>query len=166
MLLEGSCHCGAVRFRVESAHPYPYQRCYCSVCRKTAGGGGYAINLGASSASLRVTGRGHVKVYHARIRNPEDARAHRSPAERHFCGECGSALWLYDDRWPELVHPFASAIDTPLPVPPESTHIMLEFKAPWVEPQFGPHDRRHDRYPDESIADWHRRLGVEDSEDG
>jgi hypothetical protein len=31
MLLEGSCHCGAVRFRVESDTPYPYQACYCSI---------------------------------------------------------------------------------------------------------------------------------------
>jgi hypothetical protein len=30
MRLEGSCHCGAVRFRVESETPYPYQACYCS----------------------------------------------------------------------------------------------------------------------------------------
>jgi hypothetical protein len=47
MLLEGSCHCGAIRFRVESETPYPYQACYCSICRKTAGGG-YAINLGSA----------------------------------------------------------------------------------------------------------------------
>ncbi|MGI9046838.1 MAG: GFA family protein, partial [Burkholderiales bacterium] len=40
MKLEGSCHCGAVRFRVESAHLYPFMRCYCSICRKTAGAGG------------------------------------------------------------------------------------------------------------------------------
>jgi hypothetical protein len=44
MRLEGSCHCGAVRFRVESHTPYPYMRCYCSICRKTQGGGGYAVN--------------------------------------------------------------------------------------------------------------------------
>jgi hypothetical protein len=162
MELEGSCHCGAVRFRVRSAHPYPYQRCYCSVCRKTQGGGGYAINLGAESATLRVTGRKHVTIYHARIRDPEDTRAHTSPAERHFCARCGSALWLYDERWPELVHPFASAIDTPLPTPPEHTHLMLEFKAPWVEVEAGPRDRRHDRYPEESIAEWHARLGLTD----
>jgi hypothetical protein len=113
MRLEGSCHCGAVKFRVESVHPYPYQRCYCSICRKTQGGGGYAINLGADSASLRVTGRQHVTIYHARMKDPGDARAHRSPAERHFCSVCGSALWLYDDRRPELIHTLASAIDTP-----------------------------------------------------
>ncbi|NWC98411.1 GFA family protein, partial [Pseudomonas sp. P7779] len=49
MQLEGSCHCGAVSFSLESAHPYPYQRCYCSICRKTQGGGGYAINLGGDA---------------------------------------------------------------------------------------------------------------------
>jgi hypothetical protein len=46
MLLEGSCHCGAVNFRVESETPY--QACYCSICRKTAGGGGYSINHGSA----------------------------------------------------------------------------------------------------------------------
>ena len=75
MILKGSCHCGAVRFRVRSPHPYPYQRCYCSVCRKTQGGGGYAINLSADAKTLTVTGRKHITIYHARIKNPEDARA-------------------------------------------------------------------------------------------
>jgi len=165
MQLEGSCHCGAVRFRLRSAHPYPYQRCYCSICRKTQGGGGYAINLGGDGASLRVTGRQHVTVYHAKVKDPEDARAHRSPAERHFCSHCGSALWLWDPRWPELVHPFASAIDTPLPAAPDSTHIMLEFRAPWVAVETGLGDRRHDRYPEESIAEWHERHGLADTGD-
>lgn len=45
MRLDGSCYCGAVEFTVESRTPYPYLRCYCSICRKTAGGGGYAINI-------------------------------------------------------------------------------------------------------------------------
>ena len=39
-LLEGSCRCGAVHFSVQSHTPYPYQLCYCAICRKTAGGGG------------------------------------------------------------------------------------------------------------------------------
>ncbi len=57
MQLEGSCHCGAVSFTLDSAHPYPYQRCYCSICRKTQGGGGFAINLGGDAQSLKVRGR-------------------------------------------------------------------------------------------------------------
>jgi hypothetical protein len=164
MLLQGSCHCGKVRFRLRSAHPYPYQRCYCSICRKTQGGGGYAINLGGEAATLKVTGGRHLKVYQARLREPgETRRARRSPARRHFCGECGSALWLWDPRWPDLVHPFASAIDTPLPAAPETTHIMLGSRVSWVPVEAGgPRDRRHEDYPRESIADWHERLGLTD----
>lgn len=152
--LEGSCHCGACGFSVESHTPQPYMPCYCSICRKTAGGGGFAINLGGEADSLKVTGKRFLRVYHARIDGDE------SPAERNFCGRCGSALWVWDPRWPELIHPFASAIDTPLPVPPERTHLMLGSKAPWVEPVVGPKDKTFDGYPDESIADWHDRLGL------
>ncbi|MBW4024174.1 MAG: GFA family protein [Proteobacteria bacterium] len=162
MKLEGSCHCGKVSFSLTSAHPYPYQRCYCSICRKTDGGGGYAINLGGAAASLKVEGREHIRIYHARIKNPEDERAHTSSAERHFCGACGAALWLFDPQWPELIHPFAAVIDTPLPLAPELTHIMLEFKPDWVPLERGPRDRVFDRYPEESIADWHARLGLAD----
>ena len=77
------------------------------------------------------------------------------------CSKCGSALWVFDDAWPELIHPFASAIDTHLPVPPERTHLMLDFKAPWVEVRADPQDKQFARYPDESIAAWHQRLGLE-----
>ena len=129
MVGAGCCHCGAVRFSVRSRHPVPYQRCYCTICRKTQGGGGYAINLGADARTLQVQGRDHVRLYHARIRNPEDERAHTS--------------------------------GTPLPVPPEHTHLMLEFKASWVEPAIQPQDKRFDRYPEEAIADWHARTGTE-----
>lgn len=157
MKLEGSCHCRAITFQVESAHPYPFNLCYCSICRKTAGGGGYAINLGGDFGTLRV--EGDTTVYHARI------DGETSPAERHFCGRCGSALWLYDKRWPELIHPFASAIDTELPRPPERTHLMVGSKAGWVEVKSGPHDKCFDEYPDESIAEWHERLGLGDGHD-
>jgi hypothetical protein len=160
MLLKGSCHCGAVRFSVRSRHPYPYQRCYCGICRKTQGGGGYAINISADARTLKTIGKKRVTIYHARFKDPEVARFHTSTAERAFCGTCGSALWLFSPEWPDLIHPFASAIDTPLPKPPERTHLMLEFKAPWVEIEVKSHDKRFRRYPKESIAEWHERLGL------
>ena len=56
MHLAGSCHCGAVRFSVEAQSPVPFMHCHCSICRKTAGSGGFAINLGAKSATLKVRG--------------------------------------------------------------------------------------------------------------
>lgn len=160
MLLEGSCHCQAVRFTVESEHPYPFNLCYCSICRKTAGGGGFAINLGGRFETLKVCGEEHVRVYRARLRDETTGAVEHSVAERRFCAVCGSALWVWDPRWPELVHPFASAIDTPLPRAPERTHVMLAFKAPWVEVQAGSSDKQFAGYPDESIAQWHERLGL------
>lgn len=159
MKLSGSCHCRAVRFTVESSSPYPYLRCYCSICRKTAGGGGYAINLGADRRTLQIEGAGNLSVYRARL---DDGS--RSSGERNFCRHCGSALWLYDPGWPDLVHPHASAIDTPLPVPPDRVHIMLGSKAAWVEPEVRAGDSSFEGYPDESLAQWHQRHSLSTSE--
>ena len=161
MRLEGSCHCGAVRFAVETQHPYPFNLCYCSICRKTAGAGGFAINLSGDAGTLEIEGAEHIRTYRARMHDAESGEETRSSAERKFCGECGSALWLWDPTWPELLHPHASAIDTPLPVPPEHTHLMLGSKASWVEPCLRSDDKTFDGYPDESIAAWHQRLGLE-----
>jgi hypothetical protein len=158
MQLKGSCQCGKVQFSVQSQQPYPFNLCYCSICRKTAGGGGYAINLGADYESLQVQGEDHISVYRAGIRDSDTGKIAQSEARRSFCRHCGSALWVWDPRWPELVHPFASAIDTDLPTPPQRTHLMLAFKASWVPAQMEPGDLSFDEYPHESLAEWHRRL--------
>lgn len=159
MMLDGSCHCGAVRFSVASHTPYPYQLCYCSICRKTGGGGGFAINIMGDAATLKVTGRRTLKIYRAGI-DRGDGRCETSSGQRHHCGRCASALWLFDPQWPDLVHPMASAIDTDLPVPPARVHLMLGSKASWVRPAIGPQDDRFDEYPELSIEDWHRRRGL------
>ncbi|UYO93857.1 GFA family protein [Pollutimonas sp. M17] len=159
MQLQGSCHCGAVQFTVSSVNPYPYQRCYCSICRKTQGGGGYSINLSADARSMKVSGADQITVYHAMLPGAGDSR-HASAAERHFCSRCGSGLWLFSPEWPELIHPFASAIDSNLPIPPEHTHLFLDSKASWVEMEMHPGDKMFGSYPEESIADWHERLGL------
>ena len=162
MHLEGSCHCGGVRFSCDAYAPVPYLHCYCSICRKTGGGGGYAINLGADAHTLEVEGEEHLSVYRARIGVP-DGSGQLSEGRRHFCSHCGSALWLYDPTWPDLVHPFASAIDTPLPRPPEHVRLMLDYAAPWCEiPPEGPTERHFPVYPEESLEEWHRRHGLYD----
>ena len=152
--LKGSCSCGEVSFNVMSPHPYPYQRCYCSICRKTQGGGGFAINLSAKADTLKVKGKKNIKVYRAVI----DGK--KSSGERNFCKKCGSGLWMYDPEWPELIHPFASVIDSELPKAPEHTHLMLDFKPKWVEVDKKKKDKMFKRYPKESIKEWHQRLKV------
>lgn len=155
MKLEGSCHCGAVRFSLESHTPYPFMRCYCSICRKTAGTGGFAINLMGDNDTLEVTGKRSIGVYRAILDDGET-----SEARRHFCKKCGTALWLWDPRWPELVHPHAGAIDTPLPRPKQFVDIMLGSMAPWCAPHTGRNIDRFDDYPVESIEQWHKRRGL------
>lgn len=158
MRLTGSCYCRAVRFEAAAYAPAPFLRCYCSICRKTAGGGGYAINLGAKADTLEVEGGEHITVFHATIDGEE------SPAERRFCSRCGSALWVSDPRWPDLIHPFASAIDTPLPKPPHRVHMMLGSKADWVVAEVAPGDGTFPDYPDQSLEDWHRSQGLLDDD--
>ena len=159
MLLEGACHCRRVQFSARSSEPYPYMYCYCSICRKTGGGGGFAINISADAGSLDVRGKKYLTVYQVLLDG-----GGTSPAERNFCARCGTALWVWDPRWPELLHPFASAIDTPLPKAVERCHIMLDFKPGWVPLPGGKRNAHFAGCPDQSIHVWHesRSLLTED----
>ena len=159
--LSGSCHCKSVTFTVKSSEPVPFNRCYCTVCRKTAGAGGFAINIGADFKTLEIKGREHIRVYRARIPDPKTGEITVSKGERSFCESCGSALWAWDPDWPDLVHPHASAIDTDLPVPPFNWHMMLGSKVSWAVPCIGRSDREFEEYPDQSLADWHRENGFD-----
>ncbi len=161
MLLEGSCHCSAVTFKVQSRHPYPFNLCYCSICRKTGGSGGFGINLSGDYTTMDIEGEENISTYRAMVKDPKTGTPKQSEARRTFCKHCGSALWVWAPSWPELVHPHASAIDTDLPVPPERTHLLLASKASWVEPHADPQDKLANQYPGESIAGWHQRLGLE-----
>lgn len=159
MTLEGSCRCGAVRFGLDSHTPHPFQLCYCSICRKTAGGGGFAINIMGTAASLEKEGDAAIGIYRGELERAGGG-CETSSGRRHFCTRCATALWISDPSWPDLVHPFASAIDTPLPVPPSKVHLMLRFKTSWVVPDIGPNDQCFEHYPESSIEQWHRSKGL------
>jgi hypothetical protein len=68
-------------------------------------------------------------------------------------------LWLWDKTWPELIHPFASAIDTDLPVPEEMVCVMANSKPAWVRWPEGK-KQVHDTYGEASIEGWHKKHGV------
>ncbi|MBX9804149.1 MAG: GFA family protein [Alphaproteobacteria bacterium] len=160
MKLIGSCHCQSVRFEVESFTPYPFMYCYCSICRKTAGGGGYAINIMGQANTFKVEGREHVSIYRARMPGKMTGTFEESSGQRHFCKICASCLWISDPQWPDWVYPFASAIDTPLPKPLERIHMMLDFAAKWCEIPKGKKERYIAQYPEDSIEGWHKDHGV------
>ena len=160
MHLEGSCHCQKIKFTVESKEPVPFMRCYCSICRKTAGAGGYAINLGAVTQSMKVTGKRYLRIYRAHLPDKTGGGDQISSGRRYFCAKCGTALWLWDPSWPELVHPHAGAIDTELLMPHDNVHCLIDSKASWVKIEGKPSDPRFAHYPDMSLQKWHESKGL------
>lgn len=65
-------------------------------------------------------------------------------------------LWLWDHHWPELIHPFASAIDTDLPVPEKMVCVMGDSKPAWVRWPEGKKST-HELYGEDSLEGWHKK---------
>lgn len=99
-----------------------------------------------------------VLTYSAEV--TRDGTCRISTAERHFCTHCASVLWVFDPNWPDLIHPFASAIDTDLPAAPHHVHLMLQEKPDWVPLDAGPNDECYDAYPALSLEDWHKKNSL------
>ena len=159
MYLEGSCHCGYVKFNCESKTPYPFNRCYCSICRKLNGGGGYAINIMAETETMKITGEKFIKVYRSAKNDREIYEEDGlSFSRRSFCINCGSMLWNHNTKHKQWIYLFASAVDTPLPTPPEIRHMMAAHTAPWIK--IPDNAKIFEQYPDESIEDWHKRHNL------
>ena len=89
MNIEGSCYCGKVSFSALSHTPYPYMRCYCSICRKTSGSGGYGINIMAQADSLIVQGQDNLAFHHGMQHDPVTDNLIPSDGKRFFL----SSVW-------------------------------------------------------------------------
>ncbi|KAJ1650352.1 hypothetical protein IWQ61_008823 [Dispira simplex] len=168
LTLDGSCHCGQVKFTVQSQTPVPYNCCYCSICRKLQGGGGYAINImGIANTFKVVQGQKYTKRYQAISAKVDPVTGDTIEAggmDRHFCTECGAYLWGWDKNYPENIYPFASAIDTPLPTPTCRTHLRLDSATSWANPRQPIYFDQakasfFDEYPDLSVYEWHKKFG-------
>jgi hypothetical protein len=67
-------------------------------------------------------------------------------------------LWVWDHRWPELIHPFASAVDTELEAPEEMICVRGDSKPKWVR---WPEGRKQtfEAFGGDSIEEWHKKHG-------
>lgn len=82
-MIEGSCHCGAVRWRFDGT-PEAATACNCSVCRR------YGVLWAYDYEGERITVSGPTRVY---------AWAGRHLGF-HFCGDCGCvAYWRAIEPW-------------------------------------------------------------------
>ena len=78
--ISGECLCGAVRITVSSPAGW-VGACHCRICQQWSGG--LWAGFPASKASIEVNGP--VKTY-----------ASSAIANRGFCAECGTQLWMRD----------------------------------------------------------------------
>ena len=138
--------------------------CHCHADTKTAGVFNCNI-MGEYSTFKIIQGEEFVKLYQAKLAETEggkdeETKTKLSNHKRHFCSECSSCLWAYDDRYPQWIYPFASCIDTPLPKPDEQIHIMTDFKLNHIDIPSGKHIQTYARYPQVGIEEWHKKHGL------
>jgi hypothetical protein len=117
-VLEGSCECGAVRYRVEDAFLYA-ANCHCSRCRASTGAA-FKPFAGIEREKLELTrGADTLLVF-----GEENANHTR-------CGVCGSLLYsvVRDGGYVHVA--LGSLVDAPTLRP--TGHIFVGSKAPWFE---------------------------------
>jgi hypothetical protein len=122
-------------------------RCYCSICRKVAGG--FAINIMGEWDSLQLEGRERPCEY--RVLLPDGAAPGKlAPSSNacFFCGECGRHLYPREEAYTSWFYPFAGCVDSALPV----CHVLLDSKAGWVAPHARRGDEEHDTVADLGFA--------------
>ena len=112
------------------------------------------------SKTLKVTGTdpSSKKIYQAVVKPDGTLSTH----ERHFCGHCGSFLYAFDEKWAENVYPFASCIDTDLPIvaAKDQIHIFMDSKCQEGIPIVPAEAATFRQYPNIGIKDWHVKNGL------
>lgn len=114
---EGGCHCGALRYRVESPLS-DVAHCHCSICRKVSGGLLITWATVPCSAFQWLTG------------TPQRYDSSAS-CVRYFCSRCGAHLALTTDLSPETIDITITTLDDPASVRPDR-HIWTVSRLPWL----------------------------------
>ncbi|WP_029040753.1 GFA family protein [Cucumibacter marinus] len=117
-MLEGTCLCGDVRYRVEDAFEYA-ANCHCSKCRRTTGSAFKPFGGIERDALVLHQGCGHLLI----MGDGVDQDVH--------CGRCGSLLYSVVREGAYVHVALGTLVDTPSIRPTE--HIFVGSKAPWFE---------------------------------
>lgn len=118
-MLEGGCHCGAIRYRVEG-EALTHALCHCRDCRRHAGAPMVGWTMYPAGA-VKVT-QGTPRVYNS----SEHGR-------RHFCGACGTGVFYVNEKMlPGIIDIQSATCDDPAAVPARA-HIQIAERIPWME---------------------------------
>ena len=115
----GGCHCGAIRYEVES-EALTHALCHCSDCRRHSGAPMVGWTMYPEGA-VRIT-RGATKDYHS----SEHGR-------RQFCPHCGTGLFYSNAQMlPGLIDVQSATYDDPEAIPAR-IHIQIAERISWME---------------------------------
>jgi hypothetical protein len=118
-MIEGGCHCGAIRYQV-SGEAITHALCHCTDCRRHAGAPMIGWTMYPASA-VKVT-KGTLKVY----TSSENGR-------RHFCGDCGTGIFYFNEKiLPGIIDIQSATNDNPDAVPARA-HIQVAERIDWMK---------------------------------
>jgi hypothetical protein len=84
MKIDGSCHCGAIRYEAE-IDPEGASICHCTDCQALTGSA-FHVTVATPEDRFRLTA-GEPRIY---VKTTADSGARRLQA---FCGDCGSPIY-------------------------------------------------------------------------
>jgi len=118
---EGSCLCGAIRYRF-ALPPLWVAHCHCTMCRR-AQGAGFVTWVGTNGELFELMGEaGRLRTYRS---SPE--------ATRSFCGRCGTPLFFESTRWPGELHITLGSVEPRLAAQLQpQAHVHWAEHVPWI----------------------------------
>lgn len=116
-LLNGSCLCGAIRYRV-NAMPFDADLCHCSQCQKSTGS-----VVGAWMDFKR-------KQVNWLNQQPKEY-ASSEHVRRGFCQHCGTQISFRDLRYPDYITLSITSLDDPNLISP-NYHIYTDSQLKWL----------------------------------
>jgi hypothetical protein len=116
----GSCLCGNIKYEIDGELS-DFGHCHCQSCRK-ASGSAFGANAGVERAAFRlVSGADTLREFES------------SPGKlRVFCSRCGSPIYAYLTKSPDLLRVRLGSLDTPLDARARA-HTWVSDKADWED---------------------------------
>ncbi len=120
--MKGQCYCGQVQYVISGDFKFVAHD-HCSICRRISGAP-FVTWAGVMEPQLAVTqGAMHLTTFKS-----------TPPAERQFCGTCGSHLFFRSTRFPGEVHVTVATLTDELKTPPHA-HAYYADRVPWITVQ-------------------------------
>lgn len=119
MSLQGSCHCGYLRYRVDQDQLSDVANCHCSICRRSTGG--TFVTWATVPKESLTWEAGTPGVYPA-----------TENSQRFYCPRCGAQVALYTDLAPQTIDITVATLERVDDFPAHK-EIWVKNKIKWVD---------------------------------